>query len=195
GPGGTTTGSRGGFLSIFGSNLDVHDLLLIDDRGRGLSGTINCPDLQNGTAPFDQGVAECAAQLGSAASRYGTGDIAEDTEAVRAALAYEKVDYYGGSYGGADVTAYATRFGEHLRSIVLDAPYGTPGLNQFVFERDRTSAEPRMVSLDCSRSPNCAPDHPFPLAELDGLISTVRFSPVEGDAYDANGNLHYVRID
>src|ERR1039457_6591968 len=112
GPGATTIGYRNSFLAIFGSNLDVHDLLLVDDRGRGLSTTINCPDLQNGTAPFDQGVAECAAQLGSAASRYGTGDIAEDTEAVRAALGYDKVDYYGGSYGGADVTAYATRFGE-----------------------------------------------------------------------------------
>jgi pimeloyl-ACP methyl ester carboxylesterase len=105
------------------------------------------------------------------------------------------VDYYGGSYGGADVTAYATRFGEHLRSIVLDAPYGTPALNQFVFESNRTHAEPRMVSLDCSCSPTCFPDHPFPLAELNSLIWTIPSRPVEGDAYDANGNLNHVRID
>ena len=39
--------------------------------------------------------------------------------------------YHGGSYGGADVTAYATRFGEHLRSIVLDAPFGTTALSSF----------------------------------------------------------------
>jgi hypothetical protein len=42
--------------------------------------------MQNGTVSFDQGVADCAAQLGTAASHYGTGDIAEDTDAVRAAL-------------------------------------------------------------------------------------------------------------
>ncbi|PYT23957.1 MAG: hypothetical protein DMG57_30335 [Acidobacteria bacterium] len=41
----------------------------------------------------------------------GTGDLAQDTEAVRAALGFAKVDYHGGSYGGTDVTAYATRFG------------------------------------------------------------------------------------
>jgi pimeloyl-ACP methyl ester carboxylesterase len=45
------------------------------------------------------------AQLGTTASRHGTGDIAKDTDAVRAALGYDKVDYHGGSYGGEDVTA------------------------------------------------------------------------------------------
>ena len=100
----------------------------------------NCLELQQGTAPWDRALADCAAELGNAASRYGTGDIAQDTEAVRAALGYDKVDYFGRSYGGADVTAYATRFGEHLRSIVLDSASGTPDLEKFAFERTRTQA-------------------------------------------------------
>jgi pimeloyl-ACP methyl ester carboxylesterase len=197
GPGGTTSGYRNFALYLFGQNLDVHDLLLIDDRGRGLSGAIDCGELQHGTAAWDQATADCAAQLENAASRYGTGDVGQDTEVVRAALGYDKLDYFGLSYGGADVTAYATRFGEHLRSITLDAPFGTPGLDEsrFVFDRYRTHAEPRMVRLDCLRSPTCSPDHPFPNAELDALIWTVRLWPVEGDAYDANGNLKHVRID
>jgi pimeloyl-ACP methyl ester carboxylesterase len=197
GPGLTTTGFRDTWLSLFGQNLDVHDLLLVDDRGRGLSGTIDCEELQHGTgSSYDHEVADCAAQLGNAASRYGTGDIAKDTEAVRAAIGYDKVDYYGVSYGGADVTAYATRFGDHLRSIVLDAPVGTPGLAKaFALDQYRAHAEPLMVSLDCQRSPTCSPDHAVPQAELDALIWTVMLSPVEGDAYDANGNLMHVRID
>src|SRR5437763_1509141 len=48
GPGGTTTGLRDGALFLFGQNLDAHDLLLIDDRGRGLSATIDCEKLQHG---------------------------------------------------------------------------------------------------------------------------------------------------
>src|SRR4029077_11066768 len=52
GPGDTTTGLRAGALLVFGQDLDVHDLLLIDDRGRGLSATIDCKKLQHGTAPF-----------------------------------------------------------------------------------------------------------------------------------------------
>jgi pimeloyl-ACP methyl ester carboxylesterase len=197
GPGLTTTGFRGFWLYLFGPNLDVHDLLLIDDRGRGLSGTIDCEEMQHGAAAtFDQGTADCAAQLGSADSRYGTGDIAQDMDAVRSALGYDKVDYYAASYGGADVTAYATRFGNHLRSLVLDAPLGTPGLGTpFAWDRYRTHAEPGMVSRDCQRSLTCSPDHPFPQAELDRLILRVRHSPVKGDAYNANGNLMHIRID
>jgi pimeloyl-ACP methyl ester carboxylesterase len=176
-------------------NLDIHDLLLVDDRGRGLSTTIDCEELQRGTAPFDQAESDCAAQLGNAASRYGTGDIAQDTEAVRAALGYDKVDYHGGSYGAADVTAYALRFGEHLRSIVLDAPAGAPELEPFVYERDRTHSMPRQVRLQCLRSPTCAADHSNPDSELNSLIFTLRAPPVEGDAYDANANLVHVRVD
>jgi pimeloyl-ACP methyl ester carboxylesterase len=124
GPGYTTTGRRELGLFLFGQNLDVHDILGIDNRGRGFSGTIDCQELQHGTAPFGDAEADCAAQLGTSASFYGTGDIAMDSDAVRAALGYDKVDYFGGSYGGEDVTAYATRFGEHLRSIVMGC---TPG--------------------------------------------------------------------
>jgi len=136
GPGYTDEQSyvRGLLLSQFGANLDVHDLVLIDDRGRGLSDAIDCPDLQQGLVPFDHGVAKCAAQLGNAASNYGTGDIGIDTEAVRSALGYDQLDFYATSYAGEDLTAYATRFGgRHLRSIILDAPMGTPHLDEARF--------------------------------------------------------------
>jgi pimeloyl-ACP methyl ester carboxylesterase len=195
GPGVSTTETRGFWLGVYGSNLDAHDLLLIDDRGRGLSEAIDCPELQHGTAPFAQAEGDCAAQLGLAASRYGTGDIAQDTEAVRAALGYDQVDYHGGSYGGADVTAYATRFGKHLRSIVLDAPLGAPSLDAFVFERDAAHSIPREVRLGCQRSPTCSPDHLNPDSELNALLAAVRAHPIEGDAHDGNGNLQHVTVD
>jgi pimeloyl-ACP methyl ester carboxylesterase len=195
GPGYTTTGQRELGLLLFGQNLNVHDILGIDDRGRGFSGTIDCQKLQHGTAPFGDAEADCAAQLGNSASFYGTGDIAMDTDAVRAALGYDKVDYFGGSYGGEDVTAYATRFGEHLRSIVMDAPQGTPELKAFTVERYSSRATPREVRLDCLRSPNCAADHPSPDVEFAQLIQAIRHHPVQGNAYDASGNLLYVRID
>ena len=197
GPGNSTAGAGKRFFAFyyFSQNLDAHDFLLIDDRGRGKSTTIYCPDLQDGTAPFAQATAECAAQLGVAASRYGTGEIAQDTEAVRAALGYDKVDYFGWSYGGADVEAYATRFGNHLRSIVVDSPFGTPAVDPLVFDHARTVADSRLVRLDCQRSPTCAADHPAPDIELGLLVWAVRAKPVEGDAYDASGNPTHVRID
>src|SRR5262249_18803816 len=149
-----------------GVSLDVHDLVLFDDRGRGSSSAINCPDLQYGTAPFDTAVAECAAQLDTAASACGTGAIADDVEALRAALAYDKIDYVGVSYGGEDVAAYATRYGWHLRSILLDAPAGSPYLPAFAADRGSTSSIPSSTELGCKRSPTCRVDHLDRYSEL-----------------------------
>ena len=151
------------------SNLDVHDMLLIDDRGRGLSGALgvtNCQEVQHGTAPLQQALADCAAELGNAASLYGTGDIARDAEAVRVALGYDKVDYFGLSYGGTDVSAYATRFGEHLRSIILDSPFGTPDLKSLRSSKPVLKRNPRMVRLDCLRSPTCSRRSPRPARRI-----------------------------
>jgi pimeloyl-ACP methyl ester carboxylesterase len=195
GPGSSTTGFRAYFLTYFAQNLDVHDILLIDDRGRGLSAAIDCPELQHATASFQDGEADCAQQLGPADSWYGTGDVAMDTDAVRSALSYDKVDYWGGSYGGEDVSAYATRFGEHLRSIILDAPMGTPGLQPFLMDGDSARATVREVRLDCQRSPTCSPDHSDPDSEFAQLIQSIRNSPVQGWAYNASGTPVYVKID
>jgi len=195
GPGISTTGFRAYFLTYFAQNLDVHDILLIDDRGRGLSAAIDCPELQHATAPFQDGEADCAAQLGAADSWYGTGDIAMDMDAVRSALGYDKLDYWGGSYGGEDVSAYATRFGEHLRSIILDAPMGTPALQPFVMDGDSARATVREVRLDCQRSPTCSADHSDPESEFAYLIQSIRNQPVEGWAYNASGTPVYVKLD
>jgi pimeloyl-ACP methyl ester carboxylesterase len=195
GPGIGTTTNTYSALWLFAHNLTYDDLLLIDDRGRGFSSTIDCIPLQQGNGPFADAEADCAAQLGQAASRYGTGDVAQDTEAVRAALGYDKVDYYGASYGGEDVTAYATRFGLRLRSIVLDAPAGTPDLQPFISQQYTIRAIPRMVSLACAYSPTCRPDHPNAEADLNWLVGYVQARPVDGNAYNGSGKLVHVRID
>jgi hypothetical protein len=92
GPGFSTTFFRGFAQFLFGSNLDVHDLLLIDHRGTGLSTAIDCKELQHGTEAFGESETDCAEQLGVAASQYGDGDIAKDADAVRAALGYGRRD-------------------------------------------------------------------------------------------------------
>ena len=187
GPGLGTAVFRGLIFSLLGASFDVHDLLLFDDRGRGSSAAIDCPDLQHGTAPFDTAVAECAAQLGAGASAYGTGAIADDAEALRAALGYDKIDYVGVSYGGEDATAYATRYGSHLRSILLDAPAGSPYLSAFAADRGSTSSIPRSIELGCKRSPTCRVDHPDPDSELSALIQSIHNNPLIGTGNNAFG--------
>ena len=83
GPGGSITqGSSIGplFLDAFGPLLRSRDLILLDQRGVGRSGAIDCEQVQH---DFDWGspriygnVRACGRQLGSAASLYGSGDVA-----------------------------------------------------------------------------------------------------------------------
>lgn len=195
GPGLTTTGLRSLDLSLYGTSLDVHDFVLFDDRGRGSSAAISCSDLQHGTAPFETAVAECAAQLGARASAYGTGAIADDAEALRAALAYDKIDYLGVSYGGEDATAYATRYASHLRSILLDAPAGSPYLPAFAADRGSTSSIPRAIELGCRRSLTCRIDHPDPDSELSALIQSIHNDPLIGTGNNAFGLPTAVKLD
>src|SRR5262249_30564917 len=118
GPGIATTGD-GRFPFIFNGLQDERDVLLIDLRGTGRSGAIDCPDAQHGIGEERDAVRACGAQLGAAASRYGSADRAEDVEAVRAALGIPKLDYYGISAGGITVEAYAARHPDRLRSVIL----------------------------------------------------------------------------
>jgi len=195
GPGGSITYYRDIALTWFSPNLDAHDILLIDDRGRGRSTTIDCAELQLGTVPFPQAEADCVGELRNAASAFGTGAIAQDTEAVREALGYNKLDYWGASYGGEDVIAYATRFGEHLRSIVLDAPEGAPSLDAFQIEGVDAHSNLREIRLLCLRSPTCAVDHTHPETDFARLINALRDQPLRGHGYDANGNVVSVELD
>jgi pimeloyl-ACP methyl ester carboxylesterase len=80
-------------------------------RGTGLSQAIHCPSLQQpGGEPYEA-VRTCGAQLGSRSDLYGSADVAQDIEAVRAALEVERFDFYGFTYAAADAQAYAVPLG------------------------------------------------------------------------------------
>jgi len=195
GPGATTTGMRGMWLGAFASNLDAHDLLLVDNRGTGQSATIDCAAFQHGVGPsYSDDIAQCAAHLSPMNSQWGSGDVALDLEAVRKALGYDVIDLYGGSWGGVDASAYATRFPRHVRSIILDSSDGPATMVPFGIALT-TRGVPREVRLDCQRSPTCRVDHADPEDELDALIRTLQAQPLQGSAQDANGNVIPVTVD
>jgi pimeloyl-ACP methyl ester carboxylesterase len=197
GPGAGTIVGRGSAFFLFGPNLATHDLLLIDDRGRGFSNLIDCPSLQYAVGTIIEQLDECASMLGAGVGRYGTGDVAMDTDAVRAALGYELVDYYGVSYGGADVSAYATRFPQHIRSLVLDSPWGdTPARQQeAISARTYVTSTIDVIEILCERSPSCRAERSDPAGDFASLVEHIRSDPVRGVGTSAYGDRMRVRID
>ena len=167
-----------------------HDLVFIDQRGVGRSHAIDCPSVQNGiTGNIFTAVGQCAAHLAAAANDYGSGDVALDIDAVRAALGIDKLEFYGGSYAAVDVQAYAARFASHLDAVVLDSPVKIVGIDDLA--RSTPPAMVRTVSLICKRSASCSADQP---ALLSWLARRLRRDPVVGVGIDSTGKRHHIRV-
>jgi pimeloyl-ACP methyl ester carboxylesterase len=176
---------------VFDSLLETRDLIFLDQRGVGGSDAIDCPQIQHGSDDPFRDIAACGTRLGSTASRYSTADVAQDIDAVRAALGIDKLDFYGGSYAGVDVQAYATRFPQHLRSAVLDSPVV---LGPYDFDAPTVRAVNRTVRLICARSPTCRADHDNALDDVAWLARRLREQPLAGAGFDAVGERHEVRL-
>jgi pimeloyl-ACP methyl ester carboxylesterase len=128
--GGPGQGSIQGYAPLLGAFAGIRrdrDLVLVDQRGTGGSNRLDCdmPEdaLEGGeTSPAELAMLarECLPQLPGRAPFYTTSIAVQDLEAVRAALGYERLNLFGGSYGTRVAQHYARRFPEHTRAVVLD---------------------------------------------------------------------------
>jgi len=81
------------------------DILLVDQRGTGQSNPLKCPEIEVEEAlatdwdELARATRECLASLDGDPRFYTTTVAMHDIDAARAALGYEKVNLYGGSYG------------------------------------------------------------------------------------------------
>ncbi|SPE37907.1 Hydrolase, alpha/beta hydrolase fold protein [Candidatus Sulfopaludibacter sp. SbA3] len=104
------------------------DVVLVDQRGAGESNPLRC-DLDEGVAaafarllPLDK-LARCRDQLEKTADlrQYTTSVAMDDLDEVRAALGYERINVWGGSYGTTAGLEYLRRHGDHVRTLTLVA--------------------------------------------------------------------------
>jgi pimeloyl-ACP methyl ester carboxylesterase len=156
GPGGAATQDYPAVASALAPLRKRHHLLLIDQRGTGLSNPLDCdgpsstegpgPDSlarrsaaqapvaslarRAGANPVDSlaRIRRCAERLAPRAAPqfYATGDAIRDLEAVRRALGAPPLDLVGVSYGTRVAQQYARRYPAAVRSIVLDGPVPNP---------------------------------------------------------------------
>jgi pimeloyl-ACP methyl ester carboxylesterase len=190
GPGGSNTAGLEGWQAIFGNLLDRFDLLLIDARGTGSSGPIDCKPLQH--VGFSRpNVEACATQLGSSRDFYRSSSVADDVDAVRAALGLDKIDLYGFSWGTVQARSYASRHGEHLRSLVMDSS----GQNLEIVPLRASIAENRrrQLTMLCSRSKTCKSVGEDPVKRVAALAAALRKRPVSGRSYAIGGERVKVR--
>ncbi|RLP28655.1 alpha/beta hydrolase [Nocardia seriolae] len=138
--------------------LADHDVLLIDPRGTGVSGAIDCgvgaDEYQLGTREQQRAaVGRCADRLGDKAAGYTSAATVDDFDAVRAKLGIDKLIPYGISYGTYLMPIYAQRHPEHVASMVLTGAYAS---DHDPLQRPNAAAVSLSLQRICERSHACA---------------------------------------
>lgn len=185
GPGYSTTGTRDGYLNVFGALREHRDVLMIDKRGTGTSGAIDCREIQTGDPNDPAALAACADQLGAKAYLYGTHLAVDDIAAVLDALQIDDVDFYGDSYGTFVGQTFAAWHPERLRSLILDSAYPVRA-SDIWFPTDWTTARDGL-DLVCDRSPSCRALRGTATGRIERLLRELRVKPITGTAPDADG--------
>jgi pimeloyl-ACP methyl ester carboxylesterase len=191
GPGYGSIDSAESYLFMLGSLRSRHDMIVVDNRGTGRSGAIDCPRLQAGKGVYSREVGRCARKLGGAANAYGTGAAADDLAAILDRLRVRRpVNVYGDSYGTYFAQTFAVRHPERVRSVVLDAAFGVEGYDPWI--RDESRQLRYAWAEVCRRTVDCTED---PLATLGRWAVELERKPLVAAGRDADGGRHRIRLD
>ncbi|MFZ2506971.1 MAG: alpha/beta hydrolase [Steroidobacteraceae bacterium] len=203
GPGQGTIEAYAPLVGAFDGIRRERDLVLVDQRGTGGSNRLDCdiPDEALVTGELSPAelralASDCLADLSGRPQYYTTSIAVRDLDTVRAALGYERVNLFGGSYGTRVAQHYARRYPARTRTIVLDAvvPPALALVPQIAIESDRALGR---VFERCAADADCNGRFPALAAQfatLDARLSrgpvTTRFTdPVTGTA----GNIQVTR--
>lgn len=195
GPGYPARESREDYLGLFRPLMRDHDVLIMDNRGTGTSGALDCPSLQRADASFTiEAVAACGDRLGPAAWLYSTSYAADDLAALLDALGVGQVDLYGDSYGTYTAQTFAVRHPSRLRTLVLDGAYPLLGEEPGWYPTYAASMRAKFDTA-CARSPQCAALPGTSIARIGAALDQLRRTPLNVQTHDADGTVVRYTMD
>lgn len=192
GPGQAATDMAEWVGEKFDALRDERDLLFVDQRGTGRSGPLQC-QLRDPADPQSylddylppERTARCLEELGRTAdlTRYGYLEVARDTEAVRRALGYERLDLWGASYGTRAAQGYARAYSQHVRSMALEGvvPFGYHQPREFARAMEAALAG---IVRDCRADATCAAAFPDFAREVRAVADRLRETPGTAEITD-----------
>ncbi|MDB6007936.1 MAG: hypothetical protein JWL65_186 [Gammaproteobacteria bacterium] len=176
GPGFPATESRDEYLAMLQPLRSNHDVVIMDNRGTGRSGAVDCKELQNAPALTEANIGACGRSLGSAAPLYSTTLATDDLAALLDALSIRNVDLYGDSYGTYFAQVFALRHPERLHSLVLDGAYPLNGPD-YAWYPHYAPAMRTKFNLACERDPACKSLTGSSLEHIAPTLALLRAKP------------------
>jgi pimeloyl-ACP methyl ester carboxylesterase len=187
GPGGGAidTISRAGKGYLAGLRRE-RDLVFVDQRGTGGSNRLACNlygDRNDMAAFFGELFASerlraCRAELEKVADLklYSTPIAMADLDEVRAALGYDKINLYGGSYGSTAALTYLRQYPQRVRTVTV-AGVAPPDMKlPLPFGKGVQNALER-VFADCAAEEKCRAAFPTPMADLEAAGKRLEKTP------------------
>jgi len=187
GPGGAATPNAARFANSW--QREHQDILLVDQRGTGLSNPLGCDLSRPGDtaqayleAPFAR-LAEfeaCRDSLSESAdlTLYTTPIAMDDLNEVREALGYDTLTVTGGSYGSRAALVYLRRHPETVRAAVIN------GIAPIAFTNPLYHASAAQKALDvtfaeCAATAECAAAFPDLGPKFDELMARLEADPAK----------------
>ncbi len=188
GPGFPATESREEYLEFFRPLRASRDVVLMDNRGTGRSGAVDCHPLQTDPTLTEANIARCGRTLGPKAALYSATLAADDLAAILDALGSGPIDLYGDSYGTFFEQVFAVRHPDELRSIILDGAYPLDGA-QYAWYPNYAPAMRAKFDFACERSGGCSRLPGSSLEHVTPVLEVLRRDPVAAKARDSDGKL------
>lgn len=187
GPGSAATEDAPGIVEAFTKVREQRDLLFVDQRGTGKSHPLDCSfynpeDLQSYLGYFFplEDVRKCRPQLEAKAdlTLYTTDIAADDMDEVRAALGYERLNLFGGSYGTRAALTYLKRYPNRVRTTTLQ---GVSPANSYLpsdFPQGNERALQGILA-ECAADQTCNTAFPKLKEEAKSVLAQLIKGPVE----------------
>ncbi|WP_026414268.1 alpha/beta hydrolase [Actinomadura oligospora] len=152
--------------------FEQYRLVMIDQRGTGPLGAVDCPAMQaqiggSDSAPATpDAVDECVRLLGDRAPFYGTDQSVGDIEDVRRALGVDTMTVDGVSYGSFVAARYAIAHPGHVAKLIMDSVVPHRWTVAGDLNLVGLTAQPRVLRDACKAAPACGFDPAQDLAAL-----------------------------
>jgi len=187
GPGSGATEDAPGVARGLAKIREHRDLVFVDQRGTGGSNVLDCPlfdpkDPQSHLGHFlpPDAVRKCRQQLEPKAdlTLYTTTIAVDDIDDVRAALGYDKINLFGGSYGTRASMVYLRRHPKNVRALWLQGISLTSQHLPRDYPRDAERALQGILS-ECVADPACNKAFPDVKIDAKAVLDRLMKGPVE----------------